>query len=75
MGIRQQGYWLRQADAVKRQLIATISSGVRIGMADSSSYQTAIDSLELSKTAEESKAQKSEATWNMLKFMGGGKSV
>ena len=75
MGIRQQAYWLRQADAIKRQLIATISYGVRIGMAESSDYDKAIDSLELTKSAEESKRQASEATWNMLYFLGGGKGV
>ena len=75
MGIRQQGYWLRQADAIKRQLIATIGYGVHIGMAESSDYTKAMDSLELSKSAEESKRQDSEATWNMLYFLGGGKGV
>ena len=48
MGIRQRGYWLRQADAIRRQFIADIGYGVRIGMADSGDYQKAIDKLELS---------------------------
>jgi len=72
MGIRQKAYWLRQADAIKRQFIANIAYGVRIGMSDS---HTAMDSLELSKTLKESKRQESEATWSMLEFIGGGRGV
>ena len=34
-----------------------------------------LDELELSQTKEESKRQSSEAMWNMLKFLGGGKGV
>ena len=74
MGVRQRVYWSRQADAIRRQRISDIAYGVRIGMAESSDYTKAIDSLELSKTVEESKQQDSEATWNMLYFLGGGKS-
>jgi len=75
MGIRQQSYWLRQADAIRRQTIAMIAHGVGIGMADGESGQKAIDELELTITAEESKKRTSEATWSMLKFMGGGTGV
>ena len=75
MGIRQKSYWLRQADAIRRQMIALIAHGVGIGMADSEDRQKAIDELELSKTSEESMKQRSEATWSMLEFIGGGKGV
>ncbi len=73
MRVRQKSYWLRQADAIKRQTIATIAYGVGIGMSGES--EKAIDALELTMTKEESQAQRSEATWTMLKFIGGGKGV
>ncbi|MCW4050351.1 MAG: hypothetical protein NWE89_11520 [Candidatus Bathyarchaeota archaeon] len=44
-------------------------------MAESSDYEKAIDSLELTRSAEESQEQKSQATWNMLYFLKGGKGV
>lgn len=71
MGIRQRGYWLRQADAIKRQFIADISYGIRIGMADSKDYQKAIDELELS----EPKADLKENAWAILQLLGKGYSV
>jgi len=73
MGLRQKEYWLRQADAIRRQNIAMIAHGVNIGMAEKG--EEAIEKLELTKTAEDSKQQRSEATWNMLCFLGGGKGV
>lgn len=73
MGIRQKGYWLRQADAIRRQTIATIAYGVGIGMSEEG--EKALEDLELTKTKEESRAQRSEATWSMLKFIGGGTGV
>ncbi len=73
MGIRQKGYWLRQADAIRRQHIAAIAYGVNIGMAER--FEEAMEELELSKTKGVSKEQSSEATWNMLKFMRGGTGV
>jgi len=73
MGLRQKEYWLRQADAIRRQNIAMIAHGVNIGMAEKG--EEAIEKLELTKTAEDSKQQRSEATWNMLYFLGGGKGV
>ena len=75
MGIRQRAYWLKQADAVKRQMIAMMAHAVSIGMADSNDRQKAIDALELSETYEESRGKQSEANWNMLLFMKEGKSV
>ncbi len=77
MGIRKRGYWLRQADAIRRKEIATIASGVAagIGMAFSEEGQSALDWLELTKTEEESKAEGSENNWNMLFMLGGGKGV
>ena len=71
MGIRQRGYWLRQAAALKRQFIADVSYGIRIGMADSKEYQKAIDDLELSTP----KTGLKESAWSMLKLLGKGYSV
>ncbi len=73
MGIRQKGYWLRQADAIRRQYVAAIAYGVNIGM--SGEGEKAMDELELTTTVEESRKWRSEATWNMLKFMGRGTGV
>ena len=74
MGIRQKGYWLRQADAIRRQLISVIGYGVRIGMAESSDYEKAIDSLELS-PAEKKKVEGLSPVWSQLLFLKGGKSI
>ena len=73
MRVRQKSYWLRQADALRRQTIATIAYGVGIGM--SGENEKAMDALELTMTKEESQTQRSEATWTMLKFMKGGFGV
>ena len=73
MGIRQKGYWLRQADAIRRQLISVISYGVRIGMAESSDYEKAIDSLELGLV--EKKDEGLSPVWSQLLFLKGGKGV
>lgn len=73
MGIRQKGYWLRQAIAIQRQYIAQVAHAISIAM--SSDGQRAVDELELTETAESSRKKRSEATWNMLKFIGRGKSV
>jgi len=75
MGIRQRGYWLRQADAIRRQLIAIIGYGVRIGMADSENYQEAMDRLELESPVSEAKADLRENMFAILKLLGGGKRV
>lgn len=75
MGIRQKGYWLGQADAIKRQRIAEIAHGVGIGMADSEDGQRAMDELELTKTSSESREQRSSTTWDMIMALGGGKGV
>ena len=71
MGIRQRGYWLRQASALRRQSIADVSYGVRIGMADSKDYQKAIDDLELTDKKDDLKTN----MWDILSMLGGGKSV
>ncbi len=76
MGIRQQGYWLRQADAIERQFIASIGCGVRIGMADSAdNFRMAMDELDLPKERKESKGHKNQANWDFLYMKRGGKSV
>ncbi len=75
MGIRQKTYWLRQAEAVKRQWIGAMAHAVNIGMAGGEDAQKAIDKLELTETYAESKRKISEANWNMLKFMKRGKGV
>lgn len=75
MGVRQQAYWLRQADAVRRRGIADVAYGVSIGMATPEDRKKAIDGLELEETAAESKEKQSKATWDMLLFMKGGKGV
>ena len=75
MGIRQRGYWLRQADAIRRQSIAHMAHSIGIALSSKEDGQRAIDELELQETAEESREKRSEATWNMLKFIGRGRSV
>ncbi len=77
MGIRQRMYWLRQADAIRRQTIAGIAYGVGAGvsMVFSEQGSEVLDALELEQTKEESKRHKSAALWDMLKFIGGGKGV
>lgn len=76
MGMRQRGYWLRQAGAIRNQNIALIAYAVGIGMAgDKEERQRAIDGLELAETAEESRNKRSEATWNLMRLFGGGKGV
>ena len=61
MGIRQKMYWLKEADALRRQNIALVAHGVSIGMGDGEGRQKAIDELELNETVAESKAKQSEA--------------
>ena len=75
MGIREQAYWLRQADALKRQRVAEMAHAVCIGMADPKERQKAIDDLELSETREESREKQSQATWDMLYMIGGSRGV
>ena len=76
MGVRQRAYWVRQADAIKRQSIALIAHAVSIGMAgDKEELRRAIDNLELTKTAEESRDERSRATWDLMTVFGGGLSV
>ncbi len=77
MGIRRRGYWLRQAEAVRRHTIADIARGVGIGMAGSKDGQDAMDELELTTTAEEIKRQQRESEWGLMKLFGnkGGKGV
>lgn len=70
MGLREKGYWLRQADAVRRQTIAMLAHGARLGMADEKGYQKGIDELELAITMDEVKKQESEATWGLMALFG-----
>ena len=72
MGIRQRGYWLRQAGALNRQSIADVSYGVRIGMADSKDYQKAIDALELT---DNKKDDLKDNMWDIMSLLGGGKAT
>uniref|UniRef100_A0A6M3M3Z0 Uncharacterized protein n=1 Tax=viral metagenome TaxID=1070528 RepID=A0A6M3M3Z0_9ZZZZ len=71
MGIRQRGYWLRQAGALRRQFIADVSYSVRIGMADSKDYQKAMDDLELTDKKDDLKTN----MWDILSLLGGGKAI
>ena len=73
MGMRQRGYWLRQAGALRRQFIADVSYGVRIGMADSKDYQKAMDELELESTSKKDELKTN--MWDMMCLFGGGKCV
>jgi hypothetical protein len=75
LGVRQRGYWLKQAEATRRHFIADVSYGVRMGMAEPANYQRAVDELELTRTTEESKTMEVENTWDMLLAIGGGKGV
>jgi len=75
MGIRQKSYWLRQAEAIRRQWIAAMAHAVNIGMTGGEDAQKALDKLELMETYEESKQKWSEANWDMLLFMKEGKGV
>ena len=75
MGLREMGYWLRQADAIRRQNIALIAHGIGIGMADKDDHQRAVDALELTQTEKEAREERSAATWSLMKLFGGGKGV
>ena len=76
MGVRQRAYWVRQADAIRRQNIALIAHAVSIGMAsDKEERQRAIDNLELVKTVRESRDERSKATWDLVTVFGGGLGV
>ena len=75
MGIRQKAYWLHQAEAVKRQWIASMAHAVNIGMAGGEDAQKAIDRLELVETYDKARRKQSEANWNMLMWMKRGKGV
>ncbi len=66
---------MRQADAIKRQLMGTIAYGVRVGMADESNYKKAIKGLELSTPEKKKPGEGLGGLWNMLFFMKRGKSV
>lgn len=68
MGVRQQSYWLRQVEAIKRQNIATLAHAVGLGMTDSKSRQEAFDELELTQTTKESKEQLSDSFWGLTSF-------
>ena len=70
MGFRQYGYWLRQAEAVRRRNIANMAHAVSIGMADEKGHQKAMDELELVRTAEESKAMLQNSFWSLSTFFG-----
>jgi len=76
MGIRQKAYWLRQVNALERQRIMLLAHAVGIGMAgDPDERQKAIDDLELTATAAENKAKRSELAWDMAVMLGGGTGV
>ena len=75
MGVRESRYWLRQADAIKRQSMASIAYGVRVGMADSANYEKAIKELEISAPKKKEPGEGLGGLWNMLFFMKRGKSV
>ena len=77
MEMRQKGYWLRQADAIRRQNMAAIAFGVGAGItaAFSKDGQQALDGLELTQTMEETKKQEAESKWGLIQLLGGGKGV
>ena len=75
MGIRQRAYWLKQADAIKRQYVASVAYAIGLSLSDK---KEAFDELELTNTKEESKAMMAEAMWGLVNFSfkaKGGKSV
>ncbi len=72
MGVRQKSYWMRQADAIKRQYVASVAYAIGLGLSDG------IDrfaELELTCTIEESKAARAKAEWDMMFLLRGGKGV
>jgi len=75
MGIRQQGYWLKQSGALRRQRIADMAHAVGIANADQEDHQRAIEELELEKSVKDSRKERSAATWDMMMVLGGGKGV
>lgn len=76
MGLRERGFWLRQAEALRRQNIALIAHAVGLGMAgDRAERERAVDALELNATEAESRKQRSEATWGLMRLFRGGKGV
>ena len=75
MGIREQGYWCRQADALDRQRMASMAYAIGFALASGPEQERAIEALELTRTAQDSKAEMSKATWDLMTLFGGGKGV
>lgn len=61
---------MRQAGALRRQFIADVSYGVRIGMADSKNYQKAMEELELT---DNKKDDLKANAWEIMSLFGRGK--
>lgn len=66
---------MRQADAIRRQSVASMIQAVTIGMMGNEDRERAIDELELSETKEVSRMKRSKSTWDMLFFMKRGYGV
>lgn len=77
MGVRQENYWMRQADALARQNIANTAFAISIAMAEKDDRQKALDSLELTQTAGSAKKQLAENAWALMAMLPnkGGKGV
>ena len=78
MGVRQKAYWLKQADAIKRQYVATVAYAIGLSLSDKDDHERAFDELELTTTKKDSKDMRSKATWDLLQFSykaRGGKGV
>lgn len=72
MGIRQQAYWVRQAEALRRQEIANLAFAIGLALSDGDAREKVIDELELDKSAGERREARSQAVWDGLIFTGEG---
>ena len=75
MGARQKSYWLRQADAIRRQYVATVAQAIGLALADKNGREAILEELELSQTKKDSKRMRSEALWDTRFLMKGGRGV
>lgn len=53
----------------------TVAHAISLALASGDDRQRAVDELELTETAAVSREKRSQATWDMLFFIGGGKGV
>ena len=78
MGLREKGYWLSQAEALRRREVATMAHAIGLALASKEESERAWDDLELTKTAKDSRNERAKSTWGMMNLsfrLNGGKGV